>query len=147
MIRKMQESDRKFFLETADEFYHTDAVIKPLPLEKLCNIFDEIMRSDIYAEGFILEFEGFSAGYAVTSKCFSTEAGGITVWIEDIYILNEFRGKGLGKEFFSFISEKYNGTAKRFRLEVERENFSAVALYEKIGFEFLPYEQMIKDLD
>lgn len=145
MIRFFKEDDRDFFLSTADEFYHTDAVEKPLPTEKLEADFDEIMRSDVYLEGFIIEYGSEKAGYCITAKTFHTEAGGLSVWIEDIYIKKEYRGKGLGTELFDFLHKHYGGRVKRFRLEAEPENEIAVRLYEKQGFRVLPYMQMIKD--
>ena len=86
MIRKIQNTDREFFLSAADEFYHTDAVEKPLPAVQLEAVFEEIMRSDVYLEGFIFECGGERAGYSVIAKTFHTEAG-MSIWIEDIFIL------------------------------------------------------------
>lgn len=144
MIRKMTSSDRKFYLSAADEFYHTDAVEKPLPIERLNANFDEVMRSDVYLEGLILEYDGEKAGYCLLTKTFHTEAG-MTLWLEDIYILEQFRSKGLGKELFAYLDENYSAKFGRLRLEVEDDNEIAVALYKKNGFRFLEYKQMIKD--
>ena len=144
MIRKMTAEDRAFFLRAADEFYHTDAVEKPLSMERLSANFDEAMRSDVYLEGLILEYGGERAGYCLLTKTFHTEAG-MTLWIEDVYILEQFRGKGLGKELFAYLDENYSAKFGRLRLEVEDDNEIAVALYKKNGFRFLEYKQMIRD--
>ena len=69
----------------------------------------------------------------------------MTLWLEDIYILEQFRGKGLGKELFAYLDENYSAKFGRLRLEVEDDNEIAVALYKKNGFRFLEYKQMIKD--
>ncbi|MBP1561872.1 MAG: GNAT family N-acetyltransferase [Oscillospiraceae bacterium] len=145
MLRKMTAEDRAFFLAAADEFYHTDAVEKPLPMSRLEADFDEIMRSDVYLEGLIFEYDGQRAGYSILTKTFHTEAG-LTLWIEDIYILPEFRGKGLGSELFAFLEENYADRFGRFRLEVEEDNLAAVSLYKKNGFRMLPYGQMVRDI-
>ncbi len=147
MIRKITAEDREFFLSVADVFYHTDAVEKPLPMKKLEAIFDELMRSDMFLDGFIIEYEGERAGYSICTKTFQTEAAGLTVWIEDIYIIDSYRGKGLGKELFAFLHKFYEGKVSRFRLEAEPENEIAVELYKKQGFRELPYMQLIKDFD
>ena len=42
------------------------------------------------------------------------------------------------------VHEKYN-TAARYRLEVTEENPRAAALYRMLGFEDLPYRQMVLD--
>ena len=146
MIRKITKQDRDFFIEAADEFYHSDAVEKPLPTEKLTAVFEEMIRSDVFLEGFILEYNGESAGYCVTSKAFQTEAGGITLWIEDIYIREQFRGKGLGNELFDFLFRHFEGKVKRYRLEAEPDNKPAMGLYIKNGFRTLEYTQLIKDV-
>ena len=140
----MNADDRDFYLRAADEFYHTDAVEKPLPMSRLNANFDEVMRSDVYLEGLVIEYQGEKAGYCLLTKTFHTEAG-MTLWIEDIYILEQFRGKGLSNELFSYINENYSPDFGRLRLEVEDDNKIAVALYKKNGFRFLNYKQMIKD--
>lgn len=146
-VRSIGEEDREFFLEAADAFYHTDAVEKPLPMKKLEAIFDEMMRSDVYIEGYILEHNGERAGYAAAAKTFQTESAALTVWIEDIYILPKFRGKGLGKTFFEQLFAKYDSITGRYRLEVEPENETAYNLYKKLGFRELGYTEMIKEMN
>ena len=76
------------------------------------------------------------------AKSFSTEFGKNCVWIEDLYLTPNARGLGIGKAFFAFVREKYPNEV--LRLEAERENTRAIALYEKCGFEELPYVEMIK---
>lgn len=146
-VRRIEEEDREFFLEAADAFYHTDAVEKPLPMKKLEAIFDEMMRSDVYIEGFILMHNGERAGYAAAAKTFQTESAALTVWIEDLYILPQYRGKGLGRTFFERLFEKYDSAAGRYRLEVEPENETAYNLYKKLGFRELGYTQMIREMN
>lgn len=146
-VRSIGEEDREFFLEAADSFYHTDAVEKPLPMKKLEAIFDEMMRSDVYIEGYILEHNGERAGYAAVAKTFQTESAALTVWIEDLYILEQFRGKGLGKTFFEQLFAKYDSITGRYRLEVEPENEVAYNLYKKLGFRELGYTEMIKEMN
>ncbi len=100
------------------------------------------MRSDEYIECFIFEHEGETAGYALIAKTFSPEAGGVVVWIEELYVREGFRGKGLGKAFFAYMEQNYN--VSRYRLEVEPDNVRAKKLYSALGYKKLPYEQMIK---
>ncbi len=144
MIRKLKKEEKQLYFELADEFYHSPAVLHPVPSENYKNTFDELMRSDVYAECFIIEHEGAAAGFGLISKSFSQECGGLVVWIEELYIRREFRSKGLGHEFFEFLEE--NRPASRYRLEIEPDNVRARALYERLGFERLDYMQMVKDV-
>lgn len=141
MIRKMQKSDMDKVLNMMRVFYSSDAVST--------NGSEEIFRADIeacisgspYLEGYVFE-EGEVCGYAMLAKSFSTEFGKPCVWIEDLYIEPEFRGRGIGAKFFEFIFNKFTDCV--FLLEVEKENKNAIHLYEKCGFENLPYTEMIK---
>lgn len=143
MIRKITKEDEEIFYQMAELFYSTDAVLHPIPKEHHIKAFQEMMRSDMYVEGYIFEYEGKAAGYAITSKMYSQEAGGITLWIDELFVLKEFRSKGLAKEFFTYLKNTVDSTIVRLRLEVEEYNEVAKKLYEKIGFNKLRYEQMI----
>ena len=68
--------------------------------------FDVLMAGSPYAEGYIIEQDGKTAGYALLAKSFSQEAGGIVIWIEEIYILPEFQSRGLGTAFFRYLEER-----------------------------------------
>ena len=110
-------------------------------------MFKELMQSDRYAEGFMVEKDGKTVGYALISKTYSREAGGKVLWLEELFVLENYRCCGLGREYFDFIEEyaKENHFA-RIRLEVEKENIRARKLYEKLGYIPLEYSQMVKEL-
>ena len=94
-----------------------------------------------FLEGFILEDGSIILGYAMVAHSFSTEFGKPCVWIEDIYLKPEARGKGFAPEFLSFVREAYPQAV--LRLEVEAENTRAVSAYRKSGFDTLPYLEML----
>ena len=147
MIRKIEKKDRDVFLRFSEMFYASPAVAHEIPKEYHERAFAELMRSDEYADGYIVEADGKPVGIALTAKTYSREAGGKVLWLEELFILGEYRCLGLGREYFAFI-EKYardNGFA-RIRLEVEAENVRARALYGRLGYEPLGYLQMVKEL-
>lgn len=143
MVREYKKEDREIYMQMASEFYSSDAVLHSIPQSYIRKTADEAEHSSRYAQIYILEHDGLPAGYALTARTFSQEAGGIVIWIEEIYIREEFRSRGLGREFFFYIEK--TGDAARLRLEVEEDNTGAAALYRKIGYEELPYVQMVKD--
>lgn len=145
MIRALSENDRALWLELTGEFYTSPAVDHSIPEKFRSNCFDALMSKTPYADAVIVESGGKVAGYALLAITFSQEAGGIAVWIEEAYIREEFRGKGLGHEIFSWVENKYPN-ASRYRLEVEDDNTRAIKLYESLGYKKLNYGQMIKDL-
>ncbi len=143
MIRTMQQQDRAVFLALSEEFYHSPAVLAPIPASYHEKTFDELLRSEAYLVGFLFEVEGEAAGYALLNRSFSHEAGGAVVWVEELYVRPGYQGHGIGTRFFSYLKAHY--PAARYRLETEPENVRAKALYAKMGFQPLAYEQMICD--
>lgn len=144
MIRKFVPEDREDYIRFSTEFYNSSAVDKPVPREHFEQGFDEMMRSDVYVQGYMLVCDGNNVGYCVTMKTYSVEAGGITIWIDELFVLEEYRSKGLGRELFKYIEENGDKKLRRIRLEVELENGRAISLYKKMGFEPAPYDGMWK---
>lgn len=145
MIRRLCASDKAAFLEMVEEFYHSPAVQHAVNPQNFVDTFEEIMAENPYLDGFLIEREGEIAGYLLISLTYSNEAGGLVVWVEELFMKEKFRGMGLGKEAFRFLEERFAGKVKRFRLEVTRENTRASKLYQALGYENLEYLQMIKD--
>lgn len=141
-IRLMEEKDRETVLEMMRVFYASPAV--------LSNGSDEIFKADIdnclsgspYLEGYVFKSECELLGYGMIAKSFSTEFGMPCIWIEDIYLKENYRGIGIGSAFFAHIEKKYPNHI--YRLEVEAENERAIHTYLKNGFEELPYMEMKK---
>lgn len=147
LIRPIGLSDRRDFLTLSEKFYDTLAVCHPIPLSYHEETFSELMRSKQYAEAFILESAGRIIGYGLIAKTYSREAGGKVLWLEELFLLEEYRGQGAGKQYFEWIEEyaRKQGYA-RIRLEVSPENPRAEALYEKLGYHRLQYRQMSKQV-
>ena len=145
MIRPIAEKDREKYLEMTKKFYDSDVVLSPVPPQNFEKTFSLLMAGSPFADAFVFEENETVVGYALLARTWSQEAGGETVWIEELYLEPSARGKGYGTAFFHFLENDYAPNAKRFRLEVEKENEGAVALYERLGFEFFPYDQMKKD--
>ena len=143
IIRDMAEQDKENVLAMMRVFYASPAV--------LSNGSEEIFKSDIenclhnrqYLEGYVFEQDRQLLGYGMIAKSFSTEFGKRCIWIEDLYVKEQYRGAGIGSAFLEFVAKKYEGCI--LRLEVEEENQRAIHVYEKCGFSQLPYMEMKRD--
>lgn len=140
-IVEMTEKDKNAVLEMMRVFYSSDAVLTNGSDEIFENDFNACVSASPYAEGFVFKDGETYLGYAMLAKSYSTEFGKNCIWIEDLYLLPSARGLGLGKAFFAFLREKFPNEV--LRLEAEKENARAIALYEKCGFKDLPYTEMI----
>jgi len=144
MIRDMTREDRDVFLKMAEKFYSSDAVEHSIEIEKIEAAFEAAVNKSPYIRAFILEDSGTAVGFGLISFTFATEVGGLAVLLEDLYLDESCRGKGLGSKFMQFIENEFP-SAERFRLEVAKENTRAIDLYEKLGYKTLDYVQMIKE--
>ena len=141
-IRLMTACDKPKIVEMMRVFYASPAVLSNGSDEIFSLDVDECIGEGPFLEGYVFEENGEILGYSMLAKSFSTEFGKRCIWIEDIYVKEECRGRGIASRFFEFIYEKYDGCL--FRLEVEEENERARKVYEKNGFEVLPYMEMKK---
>ncbi|MBR3816104.1 MAG: GNAT family N-acetyltransferase [Clostridia bacterium] len=139
-IRKITEDDRASVLSMMDDFYSSPAVSTDGSEEIFNADIDACLSDSPFLEGYVFDLEGTLQGYAMLAHSFSTEYGRNCIWIEDLYIIREHRGKGIGGHFIEFVKDNYPNTL--IRLEVEEENETAVHTYKKAGFDFFPYLEM-----
>lgn len=145
IVRDMKSSDRAEVYDMMREFYDSPAL--------LSQVTDEVLRKNIAAcvgtspflEGHVMEHNSRIVGYGMVALSYSTERGGMCVWIEDVYIKAQFRRLGFGKAYFEFLEERYAGVALRLRLEAARDNASALKFYEKMGYVETEYCCMVKE--
>ena len=142
IIRIMTKEDKEDVIDMMRVFYASPAVLSNGSNEIFINDVENCINDSPYLEGYIFENSGEIQGYAMVAKSFSTEFGKPCMWIEDLYLKEEYRGLGLGSKFLNYIGEKYPEAI--LRLEVEEENERAIRTYRKCGFEILPYMEMKK---
>ena len=139
-IRPMLRDDAPYVIDMMRVFYASPAVLSNGLEEIFQNDVENCVNDSPYLEGYIIEDGQKILGYGMVAKSFSTEFGKPCMWIEDLYLKDDYRGMGLGSKFLNFIAEKYPDAI--LRLEVEEENERAIKTYRKCGFEVLPYMEM-----
>ncbi len=143
-IRVMTAQDKNVCLPMVKEFYCSDAVDHPVPLEILERTFLDAVGENPHLCGLVFEDGEQVVGFAYLTFFYACEVGGEVVMIEEVFIKEQCRGRGFGQEFLDYLHTAYPKAA-RFRLEVTKENTGAVRLYERNGFKQISYMQMIKD--
>jgi GNAT superfamily N-acetyltransferase len=139
IIKKIEQKDIEILVELMRTFYESDAVFTN-GSEKIfrTNLKMAISDNDVL-QGYVFLDNTEIIGYSLIAKSFSTEFGKECFWFEDLYLIEEYRGKGIVPQFITYIKDKYKD--KMFRLEVEFSNKHAVYVYEKCGFNLLPYKE------
>lgn len=80
-------------------------------------------------EYYLLEHQNNDVGYLAIEK------RNDDLFLSKIYLLKTCRGKGLGKEAFSFIEKRATDLkCKSISLTVNKNNTNSIKAYEKIGF-------------
>ena len=143
MIRYFEQKDREKFFELSHSLHNSDAVLFEVSDEAFGKTFDLVLENSPYAAAYMIEADGQSVGFGLLTFSYSNEMGGLIVWLEELYIIEEFRSRGLGKEFLEFLKNKYKGEAAYIRLEVTDSNKDATRLYENMGYKELLYKQML----
>lgn len=138
----MEKGDCEAVISMMRGFYASDAVLTNGSEEIFSADVSECVSDSPYLEGYVFEDKNGIQGYAMCAKSFSTEFGKRCIWIEDLFLKEEYRGKGIGGQFLAFISDKYSDCV--IRLEAEAENERAIHVYNKAGFKILPYAELIK---
>ena len=124
-------------------FYSSDAVYTNGSEQIFISDVENCINDSPYLEGYVFEDEGRLVGYGMLAKSFSTEFGKRCIWIEDIYVIPEYRSQGIGTRFLKEVEHKYPDCL--LRLEAEAENTSALRVYKKCGFGTLPYIEFVKN--
>ncbi len=70
-----------------------------------------------------------------------TGRGRLTGCVDQIYLVPEFRGRGIGRRLMLFAEEFFRSRgASKARLQVTTSNAAAVHLYESLGYTVIRYD-------
>lgn len=142
MIREIKSDDKIDFIKMCMDFYNTDGVDHSIPVSNMEKTFNLLMEGLDFAKAYVCEKNNKTVGYILLALTYSNEAGGMVVWLDEIYVKPEFRSQGIGSELIDFVIDKYKDNAARFRLEITESNMGAKKLYLSKGFKDLSYRQM-----
>ena len=140
-IKKMTKEHYTDVLDMMRVFYDSPAVLHTSSDKVLENDINACISDNVYLDGYVFVEDDIITGYAMVSKSFTTEYGGICAWIEDLYIKPEFRRKGYARQFFGELPS-LSPDVVRFKLEVEPENERAIATYNNCDYSLLHYNIM-----
>jgi ribosomal protein S18 acetylase RimI-like enzyme len=133
--RPMQAQEQDLVANLMKALYSEDPEGHPLPEAHISRTFEHLSAHPDYGTILVFEYEKQIIGYAVLINFWSNEYGGIVLSIDELYIVPEFRSKGIATHFILFLHDTKSNDAVALELEVIPYNTRALKLYEKIGFE------------
>lgn len=95
---------------------------------------ETLFASDAKAHALICSMDDTVVAYAVYFFNYSTWLGKNGIYLEDIYVTPEYRGKGAGKALLKYVAKiAVDNNCGRFEWSVLDWNESAIEFYKSLG--------------
>lgn len=100
---------------------------------------EHLFGSPVYAEAIVTEADNKIVGFALFFSNYSTFLTKPGIYLEDLFVLPEYRRRGIGKAMLSYLGKlAITRNAGRLEWSVLDWNESAIAFYQSIGAKVLP---------
>ncbi|PSB24782.1 GNAT family N-acetyltransferase [Stenomitos frigidus] len=100
---------------------------------------EHLFGSRRYAEAILAEVDGQAAGFALFFYNYSTFLTKPGIYLEDLFVLPEYRQRGIGKALLTYLAQRAIAeNCGRLEWSVLDWNAPAIAFYEKMGATVLP---------
>jgi GNAT superfamily N-acetyltransferase len=136
-IRKATKKDSNDVIRLIKELADFEK-LDPPDRKATKNLVKDIYKKNSPIKVLVAEHKKQLIGYAFYFYTYSTFLAKKTLYLEDIYVSNNFRGKGTGKIFFDEIIKKAKkNKCGRMEWHVLDWNENAIKFYKKLGADCL----------
>ena len=133
-FKPLEIADIEIITQMMQDFYAIDNY--PMDVEVTKNLFQEFISNEHLGKSWLIYSENEIVGYIILTFIFSFEYGGKIAFLDELFIKETARGKGIGKEAIQFIQREVPKLSlKLLYLEVEPHNENAQKLYLAHDFE------------
>jgi ribosomal protein S18 acetylase RimI-like enzyme len=127
-------SDIETVVSIMEEFYAIDNY--PISVDVSKALFKEFISNENLGKAWLIVSDNEIVGYIILTFVFSFEYQGKIAFLDELYVTETARGKGIGSEAIAFIkTESHKLSLKLIYLEIEPHNEKAQKLYLANGFE------------
>ena len=136
LVRKAKNKDKnsilQFQLAMSKETENID-----LDPETVSNGVLAVIKDETKGCYYVAETEGKVIGSLLTTFEWSDWRNGTILWIQSVYVLPEYRRKGVYRQLYSHIKKLVfeNDNLKGIRLYTEKNNLTAQKAYKKLGMD------------
>ena len=133
-FKPLEIADIEIITQMMQDFYAIDNY--PMDVEVTKTLFQEFISNEHLGKSWLIYSESEIVGYIILTFIFSFEYGGKIAFLDELFIKETARGKGIGKEAIQFIQREVPKLSlKLLYLEVEPHNENAQKLYLAHDFE------------
>lgn len=127
-------SDIPMIVDLMADFYQIDGY--PIDRTLSTTNFEYFINKTDLGRAWLIYHDEEIVGYVMIAFMFSFEYGGRIAFLDELYLNENARGRGLGKKAVAFIqSQAQKLELKLLYLEIEKHNATAQKLYIAAGFE------------
>ena len=117
-----------------EAFYAIDNY--PIDKEKSKTLFQEFISNEDLGKSWLILSDQEIVGYVILTVVFSFEYQGKIAFLDELYLNEKARGKGIGSQAVTFVLEQSKKLSLQLiYLEIENHNQNAQKLYIANGFE------------
>ena len=133
LIREALDSDVPGILKLLSDFAAFENLSEFLTISE-ADLHNAMFGPGGFVEGLVCGIDGETAGFAIFYPRFSSFRGQTGYYLEDIYIDEAYRGRGLGERLLQAIARKGKSRGfTRIDFQVLEWNFAAIEFYKALG--------------
>lgn len=126
--------DEPELLELMREFYAHERLV--FDAVRTLGAFRTLLADPALGRVWLFRAEAATVGYVAVTICYSLEFAGRYALIDELYVRESHRGRGIGARALELAAEACRALGvAAVRLEVDTWNTRAMALYRRLGFE------------
>ncbi len=141
-----QDYKRKYKFELKRmifSLYEEDPEGEPIDSNKIDTTIEILQKHPEKGKIIMLLKNDKIVGYSILINYWSNEYGGDILHIDELFVKEQYSGKGYSKQFFNYIFNEYN-SYKAIMLEVTPSNKKAFRYYKKLGFEEVKNKHLMR---
>jgi GNAT superfamily N-acetyltransferase len=139
-FRPLRDTDYQELRGMIFAFYDEGRGVQPITDEKILKTVTELARNPCKGEIIIFEKDNMTIGYSILIFYWSNEYGGNILHIDEIYVKQEHRRRGVATSFFDHVFRAFKGKMVALQLEASP---SSIDYYRKLGFRKTRNIQMV----
>jgi GNAT superfamily N-acetyltransferase len=132
-VRKAVASDEPAILALVDALADYEKLPRPTSQAR-ARLLNDMFGPKPRIDCFLALADGYPVGYAIVLETYSSFLALPTLYLEDLFILEEYRKRGVGRALFNTaVNEAKNRECGRMEWTVLDWNQLAIDFYQKIG--------------